>query len=52
MTKQVDLNAYKDFVAEVSGKKIHPERRKHIKIMIQMNPIDDRGYGGDMIMDI
>jgi hypothetical protein len=44
---------YEDIVKEVLGKEVSTaDRRKHIKIEIQMNPIDDRGYGGDMIMDI
>jgi hypothetical protein len=48
-----DAQMYNDFVKEVKGKVVSSaDRRKHIKIMITMNPIDDRGYGGDMIMDI
>ena len=42
------------FVKEVKEKmkSTHVARRKHLNITIQMNPIDERGYGGDMIMDI
>jgi len=48
-----DAKMYEDFVSEVKGKKVSSaERRKHIKIVIQMNPIDDRGYGGDMTIDV